>query len=388
MSQGHTRRRTLTLIGATGAGLVAASFSGASDDHDGDEHEDGEQAEDEHTDEPDAQALVRAAHLSPDAPNVDVSVEGDAVLEDVPFRAVSDYLELPVGTANVAISATEDPDTVVFDEELELSEGAFTIAALGELAEENQPFAPAVLEDDVSDPGENARVRLVHASPDAPAVDVTVDDGETVLFEDVAFGEAGAIEVPAGEYTLEVRPATEDNDGDVVAEFDVAPEAGNVYSAFAVGYLEPEAAPADEPFDLEVVLDAAAETDTEDEDEEAAEGTRIHVGPDGENVFDPDELEVEVGTTVEFRWESDGHNVVPTSIPDRSGWEGEPEVLDEGACHSHTFDCEGVYEYVCEPHEDQGMVGEIHVVERDGEDDHDSDGHGDHDGHDDEYDDY
>lgn len=279
MSQGHTRRRTLTLIGATGAGLVAASFSGTSDDHDGDEHaedehEDGEHAEDEHADEPEEQARVRAAHLSPDAPNVDVSVEGDAVLEDVPFRAVSDYLELPVGTANVAISATEDPDTVVFDEELELAEGAFTIAALGELSEENQPFAPAVLEDDVSDPGENARVRLVHASPDAPAVDVTVDDGETVLFEDVAFGEAGALEVPAGTYCLEVRPATECNDGDVVAQFEVAPEAGGVYSAFAVGYLEPEAAPADEPFDLEVVADASPEetheesapSETEDDD--------------------------------------------------------------------------------------------------------------------------
>jgi hypothetical protein len=95
-----------------------------------------------------------------------------------------------------------------------------------------------VLEDDLSDPGEDARVRLVHASPDAPAVDVTAEDGETILFEDVEFGEAGAVEVPAGEYTLEIRPATENDNGDVVAEFDVAPEARNVYSAFAVGYLD------------------------------------------------------------------------------------------------------------------------------------------------------
>jgi plastocyanin len=384
MSQGHTRRRTLTLIGATGAGLVAASFGGATDEHGGDDYDD-EHADDDYDEEDDAVAEVRAAHLSPDAPNVDVSVEGDTVLEDVPFRAVSEYLELPVGAAQVAISATEDPDTVVFDEELELAEGAFTIAALGELSEENQPFEPAVLEDDLSDPGEDARVRLVHASPDAPAVDVTAGDGETVLFEDVEFGEAGAIEIPAGEYTLEVRPATEDNDGDIVAEFDVAPEAGNVYSAFAVGYLDPEAAPADEPFDLEVVLDAEGETE-EEEDEEAVEGTQIHVGAGGENVFDPAELEVEVGTTVEFRWDSDGHNVVPTSIPDRSSWEGEPEVLDEGACHSHTFRCEGVYEYICEPHEEQGMVGEIHVVGHDEMDDHD-DGEDYDDYDDDDYDD-
>jgi hypothetical protein len=264
MSQGHTRRRALTLIGATSAGLVTASFGGATDDHGDDEYDD---ADDDADDGDDGDvAAVRAAHLSPDAPNVDVGVDGDAVLEDVPFRAVSDYLELPVGTANVAISATGDPDTVVFDEDLELAEGTFTIAALGELSEENQPFAPAVLEDDLSEPGEDARVRLVHASPDAPAVDVTVEDGETVLFEDVAFGDAETLEVPAGDYTLEVRPATECNDGDVVAEFDVSPAAGNVYTAFAVGYLEPEGAPADEPFDLEVVVDAEG-----DEDEESGE---------------------------------------------------------------------------------------------------------------------
>ncbi|WP_394741316.1 DUF4397 domain-containing protein [Natronococcus roseus] len=397
MSQGHTRRRTLTLIGATGAGLVATSFSGTSDEHGGDDDEydeyddydDHDDEYDDHDDEGEV-AQVRAAHLSPDAPNVDVSVEGDTVLEDVPFRAVSEYLELPVGATSVSISAAEDPDTVVFDEELELAEGAFTIAALGELSEEDQPFEPAVLEDDVSDPGEDARVRLVHASPDAPAVDVTVDDGEMVLFEDVAFGEAGALEVPPGDYCLEVRPATECNDGDVVATFEVSPEAGNVYSAFAVGYLDPDAAPADEPFDLEVVLDAAPddedETDEEEEDE-IADGETVTVGPDGDLVFDPEELEVEAGTTVEFVWDSDGHNVVPTSVPDGADWEGESENLDAGATYEHTFEQEGTYEYVCEPHEAQDMVGEIHVVEGDEAMD-DEDDHDDYDEDDDYDDDY
>ncbi|AGB36561.1 DUF4397 domain-containing protein [Natronococcus occultus] len=281
MSQGHTRRRALTLLGATGAGLITASFSGTSDDHGGDDYDDDH--EDDH-DGVDGLAQVRAAHLSPDAPNVDVSVEGEPVLEDVPFRAVSEYLELPVGTANVAIAATEDPDTVVFDEDLELAEGAFTIAALGELSGETQPFAPAVLEDDLSDPGEDARVRLVHASPDAPAVDVTADGGETVLFEDIAFGDAGAIEVPAGEYVLEVRPATECNDGDVVAEFDVSPAAGTVYTAFAVGYLDPENAPADEPFDLKVVADAEADEDAADTEADGDED-----GADNHDGYDEDD---------------------------------------------------------------------------------------------------
>jgi hypothetical protein len=206
--------------------------------------------------EPDPEASLRVAHLSPDAPNVDVYVDGDAVLEDVPFRAVSDYLQLPAGEYDVMITAAGDMDTVVFDETLSLSDSEFTAAALGELAEENQPFSVEVYEDDVSDPGDMARVRLIHASPDAPNVDVTVD-GEP-LFTDVPFGAAGTVEVPADEYELEVRPATENNDGDVVATFELAPEAGVVYTAFAAGYLAPDDAPADEPFDLEVVVDSGA----------------------------------------------------------------------------------------------------------------------------------
>ncbi|MXV63752.1 DUF4397 domain-containing protein [Natronorubrum sp. JWXQ-INN-674] len=262
MVENHTRRRALSLIGTTGVIAVAGCLGGddAADDDTGDHadngYDDDEHSDDEYADEmDDHQAGVRVAHLSPDAPNVDVWVDGDPVLEDVPYRAVSDYLELPPETYDVMITAAGDADTVVFDDAIEVGDGDFTIAALGELAEENQPFAPAVLEDDLSDPGENARVRLVHASPDAPAVDVTAGDGETVLFEDAAFGDAAAVEVPPDAYTLEVRPATEDNDGDVVATFDVEPVAGTVYSAFAVGYLEPETAPADEPFDLEVVVD-------------------------------------------------------------------------------------------------------------------------------------
>ncbi|MDS0473716.1 DUF4397 domain-containing protein [Natrinema sp. 1APR25-10V2] len=260
MAESHTRRRALTLIGTAGGIALAGCMGGGGDDNEMSGGESGDGMGDESMDDggeemDEAMAHVRVAHLSPDAPNVDVYVDGTAVLEDVPFPNVSDYLELPAGAHQVTITAAGDPDTVAFEGELEVPEGPSTVAALGELSEENQPFQPALFEGDLSDSGENARVRLIHASPDAPAVDVTVGDGETVLFEDAAFGEAATTEVPGGEYTLEVRPATENNDGEVVATFDVAPEAGTVYTAFAVGYLEPSSAPADVPFDLEVVMD-------------------------------------------------------------------------------------------------------------------------------------
>ncbi|WP_343772048.1 DUF4397 domain-containing protein [Natronoarchaeum mannanilyticum] len=276
--QQQTRRTILkTTGGAVVLGTLAGCTGGDSDDEGNDNESTGNESDDSMDEEEEeaTMANLRVAHLAPDAPNVDVYVDGDAVLEDVPYRAVSEYMELETGTYDVQITAAGDQDTVVFDDELEVPEGDFTVAALGELAEENQPFAPAVLEDDLSDPGEMARVRLVHASPDAPAVDVTVAESGDALVEGAAFGDAAAVEVPAGSYTLEVRPATENNDGDVVATFDVELMAGTVYSAFAVGYLTPDEAPADAPFDLEVVVDAGPEM---------GQLRAAHMSPDAPNV--------------------------------------------------------------------------------------------------------
>jgi hypothetical protein len=203
-------------------------------------------------------ARVRVGHFSPDAPNVDVSVDGAAVLEDVPYRALSEYLTVPSGTRSVAITAAGDPDTSVFEGDVELGAADYTVAAVGELSGQNREFRPLVLEDDNSDPGEDqARVRLVHASPDAPAVDVTVAASGNAIYDGVGFGDTGSVTVPANDYTLEVRGDTESNDGDVVADFDVSLNGGTVYTAVAAGYLVPEDAPADEPFDLQVAQDAS-----------------------------------------------------------------------------------------------------------------------------------
>ena len=54
-------------------------------------------SDDEVTNPADTNARVRVAHLSPDAPAVDVWVDGSRVLENVPFKAFSSYLELPAG---------------------------------------------------------------------------------------------------------------------------------------------------------------------------------------------------------------------------------------------------------------------------------------------------
>jgi hypothetical protein len=201
-------------------------------------------------------AQVRVAHLSPNAPNVDVYVDGETALEDVPFGTVSDYLALAAGAHTVEITAAGDPDTSVFEGEVTVEADTFyTVAAGGELGDDvDQSFQPLVLTDDNEPPAsDTARLRAVHLSPDAPAVDITA--GDTVLFDGVAFGDSGYVEVPAGDYTVEIRGDTPGNDGEVAFSSDVGLTGGQVYTAFAAGYLTPDDEPADTPFTLVVTQD-------------------------------------------------------------------------------------------------------------------------------------
>jgi hypothetical protein len=203
-------------------------------------------------------ANVRVGHFSPDAPNVDVYLDGGRVLADVPYRAVSGYTPIAPGATSVEITAAGDPDTVVFSQELDIAAGDYTVAAVGELQSDDSEFRPLVLPDDNSDPGgDSARVRLVHASPDAPAVDVTTAANGSAVFDGVAFGESSTGTVPSGDFTLEVRGDTEANDGDVVADFPVTLAGNTVYTAFAVGYLTPDDENVSEAFDLEIAEDAS-----------------------------------------------------------------------------------------------------------------------------------
>jgi plastocyanin len=118
---------------------------------------------------------------------------------------------------------------------------------------------------------------------------------------------------------------------------------------------------------------AAAQTDgeetTTDEGGEAPK-KEVIVGPGGELVFDPDELEITPGTTVEWVWDSDNHNIVVDEQPEGAGWEGTDggpaTTYDTGHSTEFTFETEGTYEYACEPHRSAGMLGTVVVTQNAG----------------------
>jgi hypothetical protein len=184
-------------------------------------------------------AKVRVVHASPDAPAVDVYVDGAKVLTNVPFFAASDYLDVPAGEHRFQVTPTGQPaEQAVIDASATVEAGkAYTVAAVGKVAE----IKPAILADNLAAPASGkAHVRVVHASPDAPAVDIKVKGGAT-LIPNLAFPkDSGYSPVDAGSYDLVVVPAGTDT-----IALDLAGtrlEAGKIYDIFAVGLLNGEPA--------------------------------------------------------------------------------------------------------------------------------------------------
>lgn len=199
-------RRLITILATSALAMVALALPVAADSH---------------------TASVRVVHASPDAPNIDVWVDGEVALTDVPFTAVSDYLSLPAAAHQVQVTATGSPDPVI-DATLTLEPGtSYTVVATGLLAD----IEATVLVDDRA-PADRGKLRFVHAAPAAPdSVDIGVADGPT-LVEGLGFREASTyLEVDPGAYAVEIRAAGET---DAALTADASLEAGQVYTAFAM----------------------------------------------------------------------------------------------------------------------------------------------------------
>jgi hypothetical protein len=176
-------------------------------------------------------ARVRVVHASPDAPAVDVWVNDGVAFSNAPFKGITNYAALDAGTYNVKVVPTGATEPVVIEADLDLAAATdYTVVAVGQLAN----IEPLVLMDNNSLPAAGkAHVRFVHASPDAPAVDIAVKGGP-VLFSNVAFkGVGDYLPVDAATYDLEVRLAGTETVALSVPGLALADQ--TVYTVFAMG---------------------------------------------------------------------------------------------------------------------------------------------------------
>jgi hypothetical protein len=190
-------------------------------------------------------ASLRVAHASPDAPNVDVLVDNKVVLSNVPYPTVSSYLTVTAATHEIKVNAAGTSTTVIDVSPTFTDGGAYTVFAVGFLAE----IQPLLATDDQTAPAAgNSKLRVIHAAPDAGNVDILVND--KVVLTNVAFKAISAyLTVPAGTYDIKVN-ATGTSTTAIETSATVA--SGGIYTAVAIGSVKTAAT---NPLAVEILKD-------------------------------------------------------------------------------------------------------------------------------------
>ncbi|HEY5623986.1 MAG TPA: DUF4397 domain-containing protein [Gammaproteobacteria bacterium] len=194
---------------------------------------------------------VQVVHGSPSAPQVDVYVTapGADLVQSAPlgsfaFKENLGPVEIPQGDYQIRVTLPGDPGTVVFDSgTVSLPTSNLLVVAVDNTRTGSSPISLLVTGNSVGtfeilDKDTPAQFRVIHNSPDAPAVDVVVNDDfvNPPLLESVPFPMfSDFIEVPADTYNVKVT--AENNPGAIVIDENLTLEAGQQYSVYAVDVL-------------------------------------------------------------------------------------------------------------------------------------------------------
>jgi hypothetical protein len=159
----------------------------------------------------DPEAQLRIVHASPDAPAVDVIADGELLVGALDYGQATAFATVDAGTVAVRVNGRlpgGTTSTVIGPANLDLADDTqYTVLAVGNVAS----IEPLVLSQPATSvPAGSTRLRVVHAAPDAPAVDVylTAPAAELAASTPVAtlsFKQALApTEVTAGSYRVRV----------------------------------------------------------------------------------------------------------------------------------------------------------------------------------------
>lgn len=195
-------------------------------------------------------AYVRVVHASPDAPAVDVYLDGKQTVDGAAFKAVTPFGNVPAGAHKVVVTAAGNRDAVVFEANVNLSAGTYyTVAAVGYL----KNIKPKIFSStSMNMGGSQAEVTVYHLSPNGPRVDAVAPTmNNTKVIDGVAYGNKQTVRVSPMAANLNIVPAgmmtpVVDNLSDVTLE------AGKSYSVFALGLV---GASGKSAFDLVAVAD-------------------------------------------------------------------------------------------------------------------------------------
>lgn len=186
-------------------------------------------------------ARVNVIHASPNAPGVDLLVDGTKVNSSaLEYPNNTGYLPVNAGERNFKVNVAGTSTTVIDATPTLTKNVSYSVFAIDSVSK----ISPLVTVDDLTTPAAGkAHIRFIHLSPNAPAVDVSLvgDDAGQGLFTNRSFNKSitpaqyAFTPVDAGTYNVEVRVAGTTTVA--LAVGNVTLTAGKIYTVFAKGFL-------------------------------------------------------------------------------------------------------------------------------------------------------
>ena len=179
-------------------------------------------------------AYVRVVHASPDAPNVDVYVDGMRTVTNAAFKAVTPFGEVPAGSHKVMVTVAGDKSKAVLEATLNLKAGTYyTVAATGLVKDlKASVFTSAKLNSNKA----KAEVNVYHLAPGGPKVNALAVDmmNAPILKYGVSYGRKATVLVNPMGVNLNIVPFGKTTP--VVKNLTgISVAGGKSYSVFAVG---------------------------------------------------------------------------------------------------------------------------------------------------------
>jgi len=176
---------------------------------------------------------VRVIHALADGPAVDVYASNVKIVSGLVYKADTGYLAALPGTFTVRATAAGSTETAYGPAPVTLAAGTdYTVIVAGTVAGKN--VQPLLLTDDKTPPlPGRARVRVVHAAPDAPPVDLLLN--ERTAISNLKFGRVTGTyaEYPAGTYQLKVASVGGENT--LLGPLPLALAPGRTYTVLVLG---------------------------------------------------------------------------------------------------------------------------------------------------------
>jgi hypothetical protein len=189
------------------------------------------------------------------APSGEIDADTEPLLPGFQPGDAVGPVSLPAGDYDIVVTGTGGDPTDPGDRVIDFSAegegpvevpGGLDVTVVANVANDAETPTLTVIVEDLAPTGAGeTRVNVRHQA-NAPDVDITLEDG-TVLVDGLTRGDEGTLEVPAGEYTVQIRVAGTDTVVETVGPVDLA--AGVLHNVYATGSAEPGS-----DFDFAVVL--------------------------------------------------------------------------------------------------------------------------------------